>query len=209
LPFSKQLSNGDKEQEMKGFSRIAVLSALVFILIAAMTTTVLAKPKPPTAPGGSGGLDITVPANDAGWVTSGTWLLENYTADGGDYILVANDSGASATYTFLKDLKVKNQKIDVYASKYWLSGDVQVRIDGSLVATISLDMVGGAKMAPFSAPIYGQLIYSGNFSSANSDHTVTITAMGSGGPGTVNIGGVDYNLSGLHFVNVQYIHTYP
>ncbi|MEW6554188.1 MAG: hypothetical protein AB1384_07885 [Actinomycetota bacterium] len=193
---------------MKRTARITVLLALVFFLMAAMTTTVLAK-KPPPDPTGGGGADITVQANEAGWVTSGTWQLENYTADGGSYILVANDAGASATYTFIKDLKVKSQKIDVYASKYWLSGDVQVRIDGVLVATVSLDTVGGVKMAPFSAPLFGQLIYSGTFSNTNSNHTVTLTAVGSGGPGIVNIGGIDYNLSGLHFVNVQYIHTYP
>jgi hypothetical protein len=194
---------------MKGIKRIAVLTALILILVAAMTTTALAKPKPPDAPGGGGGADITVQANDTGWVTTGTWQLENYTADGGSYILVANDAGASATYTFAKALKVKSQKIDVYASKYWLSGDVQVRIDGTLVATVSLNKVGGVAMAPFSTPLFGQLIYSGNFSSANSDHTVTITATGTGGPGIVNIGGTNYDLSGLHFVNVQYIHTYP
>jgi hypothetical protein len=193
---------------MKRIPRIAVLLALVLFLMAAMTTTVLAK-KPPPDPDGGGGADIAILANDAGWVTSGSWLLENYTADGGSYILVANDTGSSATYTFAKALKVKSQKIDVYASKYWLAGDVQVHIDGTLVATVSLNEVGGVAMTPFSTPLFGQLVYSGMFGSANADHTVTITAAGTGGPGIVNIGGIDYDLSGLHFANVQYIHTYP
>jgi hypothetical protein len=55
---------------MRGIPRIAVLVALVFVLMAAMTTTVLAK-KPSPDPLGGGGADITVQANDAGWVTSG------------------------------------------------------------------------------------------------------------------------------------------
>lgn len=176
---------------MNKVTRTAVLMALVFIITALLSTAAIAKPpewskKPP-----DGGSTVYVYADDPGWSKSGTWMVEDYSPDpGGDKLLVANDAGATATYTTTSKAKF----IEVYAATYWLCGDVEVYVDGALVATVDLNS---------ETTSFGVLIYSGKFSGdPNLPHTVEIRALGTGGPGADTPFG---DLSWLHFVNVQYL----
>jgi hypothetical protein len=173
---------------MKGIARIAILVVLVLVLTAAMATTALAKPRS-NKPGIGPQSVHTVYADDAGWVKTGTWVVEDYTGlePGGTKILVANDAGASVTYTFGND--VKNQTIDVYCSTYWLCGSMDVSFEGKPAKAYSLTS---------STTAFGVLIVSGKFS-GNGPYTITLTATGTGGPTAY---------PAWHFVNVQYITTY-
>jgi Bacterial Ig-like domain len=136
-------------------------------------------------------------ADDAAWVKSGTWALENYTGlePGGTKILVANDAGATATYT----VPPGYTRLRVASSKYWSCGYVDVLLDGTVVAD-DVDLKG-----PYGSTTWGNVIYENLAVNPAVSHTLAIRATGTGGPTSVTIGGVTYPVSGLHFVNVQWL----
>jgi hypothetical protein len=130
-------------------------------------------------------------ADDAGWVKSGTWVVENYTGlePGGTKILVANDYPATATYT----VPAGYTRLEVASSKYWLCGNVDVLLDGAVMATVDL-------INPTTT--WGNVIYTDLAVNPTTSHTLALRATGTGGPGIHPIYG---NLSFLHFVNVQWL----
>jgi hypothetical protein len=182
---------------MKGLTRIAVLLVLVLVLAFCMATTAVAKPKD-AGVGVAAADTLFVYADDAGWQKTGTWVVEDYTSYEGAKLLVANDAGATAKYTFGGSSKAKT--VEVYASTYWTSGYVEILLDGTLVTTVNLNS---------DTTTWGKLIYEGKFGGNPwSAHTVEIRAKGTGGPGIVDFDGISYDLSYLHFVNVQYLKAY-
>jgi hypothetical protein len=182
---------------MKRVTQVIFMLALVLVLALSMASTAFAKPK-------DGGVAVAavdtlyVYADNPGWQKTGSWTVEDYTSSGGTKLLVANDAGATAKYTFGGSDKTKT--VEVYASTYWTSGYVEILLDGTLVATVNLNS---------DTTTYGTLIYKGKFGGNPwSSHTVEIRATGTGGPGTVYFDGIPYDLSYLHFVNVQYLKAY-
>ena len=129
-------------------------------------------------------------AGDSGWQKVGTWKVEKYTQLPEPYtgpadLLVANDAGATATYT----IPAGYTRLEVASSKYWTSGIVEVYLDSSVpVATVNLNS---------ETTTWGQVIYTNEGLDPGVAHTLTIRAMGSGGPGG--------DLWFLHFVNVQWL----
>jgi len=129
-------------------------------------------------------------AGDSGWQKVGTWKVEKYTQLPEPYkgpvdLLVANDAGATATYT----IPAGYARLEVASSKYWTSGIVEVYLDSSVpVATVNLNS---------ETTTWGQVIYTNEGLDPGVAHTLTIRAMGSGGPGG--------DLWFLHFVNVQWL----
>lgn len=186
---------------MKRVIRGTVLLCMVFLLIAAMASITLAKPVKPAAAAPTA--TTYVYADDPGWVKTGSWAVEDYAFEGGPKLLVANDAGAGATYTF--DGKYKNY--EVYASKYWTCGNVEVWVDGAKVATVDLRLDADAAT-------YDNLIASGKFpGNPHNPHTVMIKALGTGGPGIITYTDEygtpqSIDLSWVHFVNVQYVKVY-
>jgi hypothetical protein len=182
---------------MKGITRTTIFVVLVLILTAAMATTAFAKPKADKGGGGGGGITPlaihTVYADDPGWVTTGTWVVEDYTGleTDGTKILVANDAGATATYTFGPD--VSQQWVEVYSSMYQFCGDMSVKIDRKDAVTMPLYYSG-------TPATWNNRVFRGRFQNYSGDHTVTITCLGTNGSPTYPY---------LHFVNIQYLYTYP
>ena len=171
---------------MKGMLRAAVLITLVLVLAAIMAGAAVAKPVKPA--GATTLCTSYIYADDPGWVKTGTWAVEDCTAEGGAKLLVANDAGATATYTF----NGKYKDVKICASTYWSCGNMEIWIDGCYKKTVNLNGDPAA---------YGVLVYQGKFPGNPHDtHTVALKALGTGGPGG--------DLSFLHFVNVQYVEAY-
>lgn len=206
---------------MKKIAQTVFLFFLVVMVTASMTlVAVAARPDNPGPPEGeraasnnasergraaSGGsasqlqaAETFIYADDPGWVTDGEWKVEKYTLlpdplTGEADLLVANDADATATYT----IPTGYTKMQVASSTYWTCGIVEVYLDGALAKTVDLN----SETTTWGTVIYtnpGQL-------DPSTTHTLTIRATGQGGPGVVEIDGVVYDLSYLHFVNVQYL----
>ena len=191
---------------MKKMTRSAFLVCVVsLIVVAAMASTLQA-----AAP-------YYIEADDPGWVLSPAapanpslgWSIEDYTTlpeeFAGPMLLVANDAGATATYNF-----VGGKHFEVYSSKYWTCGNIEVWADGKLKATVNLYLDADAGQPE-------QLVFTGAFPGKPDDgkkHTLMIKPAGTGGPGIVTY--VDYetgethtvDLSWLHFANVQHVYVY-
>ncbi len=138
-------------------------------------------------------------ADDPGWVKapSGAWVIERYTQlpppnTGPADLLVANDAGATATYA----IPAGYTRLQLASSRYWTSGVAEVYLDGALVATVDLYSEETS---------WGDVIYTDLAVNPDVAHTLALRATGTGGPGIVVIDGVTYDLSFLHFVNVQWL----
>jgi hypothetical protein len=119
----------------------------------------------------------TYTAIDPGWVSSGTWKIENYTADGGGEILVGNDTGSQTSHAF------SGRRVKIAVATYWSCGIARILIDGVDYGTVNLN---SAAMA------WNVSIFTAS-GLAKGNHTLTIEITGAGGQGD------------LHFVNVQSI----
>jgi len=182
---------------MKKITRIIVLLSLVFILVASMAATaVAAKPNKGVSPSA---VLATIYANDPGWVKtpSSAWKVEQYTKlpsplTGEHDLLVANNAGVTASYTFAGDT-AKNMYVWIYAAKYWSCGTMEIYLDGTLVTTPPVNLNS-------TVTDWGNVpIEVGKFKGPG-PHTLTISATGNGGPGIID--GIDYSSYGLHYVNI-------
>jgi hypothetical protein len=116
-------------------------------------------------------------AIDPGWVSSGTWKIENYTADGGGEILVGNDTGSRTSHAF------SGRRVKIAVATYWSCGVARILIDGVDFGTVNLNSA---------AMTWNVSIFTAS-GLAKGNHTLTIEITGTGGQGD------------LHFVNVQSI----
>lgn len=136
-------------------------------------------------------------ASDPGWQTAGTWVLERYSQlpppfTGSADLLVANDAGATASFA----IPAGYTRLEVASSLYWTCGLVEVLLDDTPLCTVDLIR---------DDTVWGNVIYSTTALNPDTGHTLTLRATGTGGPGIVYFDGVPYDLSSLHFVNVQWL----
>jgi len=139
-------------------------------------------------------------ADDSGWEAEpdGAWHLEPYSQLDppltGQDLLVANDAGATASYA----IPAGYTRVTLASAKHWQCGMAEVLLDGVKVAEVDLfydsDDID-----------WGVVIYENHALDPSTPHTVTLRAKGEGGPGVVWFGGVQYDLSWMHFVNVQWL----
>ncbi len=120
--------------------------------------------------------------------------MENYTGlePGGTKILVANDAGATATYT----VPAGYTRLEVASCEYWLCGIAEVYLDGAVVAT-------RRPQEPHGSTTWGNVIYTDLAVDPAISHTLTIRATGTGGPGIRSPRRRPTPF--LHFVNVQWL----
>lgn len=169
---------------MKGLTRAAIVLALVLVLTISMAAAAVAAPS-----------WVTVNASDPGWTTSGTWRLERYSLalpGVGSDLQVANDAGATISYT----IPAGTRQLQVASATYWNCGIAEVYLNGALVATVDLRS---------ETTTWGKVIYNNSRLNPAVPNTVTIRATGTGGPGMYEFNGNIYDLTWMHFVNVQYI----
>lgn len=132
-------------------------------------------------------------ADDPGWSKEGgTWVVEDYACVGGPKLLVTNDTGATASYTF-----VGKRCFRVVSARGWNMGRMDILVDGRRVATVDLN----SEETQFGVVVYEGVFHRGPFHYGT--HVLTLRCSGEGGPGVVEINGETYDLSWMHFVDVQ------
>lgn len=136
-------------------------------------------------------------ADDPGWSTQGYWYVEPYSQlpeplTGEADLLVANDGGAAASYV----IPAGYTRGQLASAKYWQCGVAEVYLDGELVETADLNS---------DEYVWGVPIYTTLDLEPSTAHIITLRATGTGGPGLVEIDGVPYDLTWMHFVNVQWL----
>ncbi len=134
-------------------------------------------------------------ADDPEWSKDGgTWVIEDYSCVGGPKLLVTNDTGATATYVC-----VGKSRFKVVSATDWHMGRMDILVDGRRVATVDLR----SEERRFGVEVYEGAFPRRPFPCAV--HTLTFRCSGEGGPGVVEIDGETYDLTWVHFVNVQEI----
>lgn len=138
-------------------------------------------------------------AYDQGWVTEGDWYVEPYTQlpyplTGPADLLTANDAGATASYT----IPAGYSRVQVASARHWQCGLAEVLLDGEVVATVDLYLDNEGIS-------WGEIIYADLDLDPTRDHVISLRATGEGGPGWVEIDGERYDLTWMHFVNVQWL----
>ena len=111
---------------------------------------------------------------------------------GGTRLLVGNDAGSTASFT----VPAGYTRLRLASCKYWSCGVAEVFLDGEPVATVDLESEDS---------VWGAVIYENLALDPDAPHTLSLRATGTGGPGVVYIDGVPYDLSWMHFVNVQWL----
>lgn len=105
---------------------------------------------------------------------------------------MTNDTGATVTYSF-----VGKRWFKVVSAMDWHMGEMDILVNGRRVATV--DLWSEERR-------FGVVVYAGAFPwhpLCGRVNTLTLRCAGRGGPGVVEIEGETYDLSWMHFVNVQ------
>jgi hypothetical protein len=189
---------------MEKIIRITVLLSLVLVIIASMAAIAVATPKGKGAGGGGSATALgpgTHYADDAGWVKSVgadgicQWVVEDYTdyptPGSGSKLLMTNTAGATASF------EVEGCKqVEIFAAKYWSCGNAEILLDG--VHQTEVDLYNLSSLF-----VWGKKVSVCRIPADGLSHTVTIRALGTGGPG--NPSDPNNPLNALHYVNIQYI----
>lgn len=179
-------------EDMVARARMRIFPAVVLAVLLVLFSAV-------TAPA-AGYMWVRVDADSGQWTRSGLTALEPFVRNGvTSWLLVMNDPGANYVTCAIPAGAVQ---VQVFSARYWQCGRMNIYIDGALRATVDLyyDNFGTGP----EGVLMDQNVYSAALD-GSTPHVLKIEAAGSGGPGIVNIGGVDYDLSWVHFANVQYI----
>lgn len=201
----------------KGIIRILVsMSAAVLVLLCASAPALAASKVKVNAKPPAPDWEATFYADDQGWTLTGTWRLENYSPlqSGLPNLLVANEANAKAKIKVLENFSGGDITIEVHSAKYWQCGWMTVNIiresGGSqeVIGTKGINLFYDNRSLPPEQWLWDVKVYNGKFKNepAGANYYVEVICQGRGGPSANGITIPGYDLSWIHFVNVNYVY---